>query len=183
MRGRIICPKCGLIGRLEVARKDYYRINHDQIRFDGKSILRCYLGSLKTSYRTIMAVSQTRPDIIDPTLLEHVNQTDVKKLLERKKIDEEVENSGFATLIANLIHIGKRLGSGWNSEAHHLVKGDNCPYCKKRIQFRFIRIGSLKDNKFTVTDFSVQKRSHGLTRSMRPYYINRFKNVSGETER
>jgi len=156
LRRKIICPECGEYGRLEIQSSDKYRINHDKVSKGHKKPQRCYLGSLSKSLAKIKAVSEVRDDIIDPALLSEL-EASIKK--ERKEHWEEIENSAYGTLIARIIQLSQKLGSGWSSKSHHLVKQDFCPFCNQRIQHRFVRMGELKENRYNITQYGIEKGS------------------------
>ncbi len=161
MRGKIICPKCGEIGRLEPQSKDKFRINHDKMKDGVMYAQRCYLGSLSKSIKNLINTSETRPDILEKLLVEELESY----FNVRSDILNEIKDSPYATLIARTIQLSQHLGYGWSKVRHRLVKQDNCPYCKKRISVKFIRIGENPDynkGKYNIADLKIEKgkKSH-----------------------
>jgi len=162
LRGKIICPECGEIGRLEIQSGDKYRVNHDKMKQGIRISNRCYLGSISKHIKNLESASRTREDLLDPILIEELNA----ELNDRNKIHEEIQNSPYATLIARIIHLSKKFSFGWSSEKHYLVKQATCPYCTQRIAVRFIRIGKnpdYTDGKYNVEKLDLEKGNYGYT--------------------
>jgi len=162
--GKIICPKCGEFGRLEVQTGSIYRINHDVMKKGKKSRFRCYFGSLSKSLENLKRISITRDDIIDPGLISELELVIEKN---RKEHFEKIKNSDYGTLIAKITRLSQILGLGWGSKRHYLVKQDGCPHCHKPIQHRFERIGELKDGKYNIDHYSIEKSSPDHTSRMK----------------
>jgi len=174
--GKIICPRCGEFGRLEIQSGSIYRINHDIMKKGKKWSERCYLGSLLKSLMNLKNVAAVRDDIIDPGLISEIEQV-VKK--NRKRHLEEIKNSEYGTLIARIIQLSSKMGYGWGSKRHRLVKQDICPHCKKRIQHRFQRIGELKDGKYNIEHYSIEDGVKGYTSIMyadKVWWVSRWSN-------
>jgi len=162
--GKIICPKCGEFGRLEIQSGSIYRINHDIMEKGKKSRFRCYFGSLSKALANLKNIATVRDDIIDPGLISEIEQA-VKK--NRKRHLKEIKNSEYGTLIARIIQLSSKMGYGWGSKRHSLVKQDVCPHCKKRIQHRFQRIGELKDGKYNIEHYGIEVGTKGYTSVMK----------------
>ena len=128
MRRKIICPKCGEYGRLEIQKDDKYRINHDIMSKGQKKPARCYLGSLEKALKNLKSVSSVRDDLLDPTLLSEITSA-IKN--DRKEHVKKIHESEYGTLIARIIQLSKNFGT-WNSERHKLTKQATCPYCTKK---------------------------------------------------
>jgi len=101
LRGKIICPKCGEIGRLELQSEDKFRINHDYMKNGVRENNRCYLGSLSKSLINLVNASETRPDFLEPILIDELKS----KINPRQNILNEIKDSAYATLIARLIDL------------------------------------------------------------------------------
>ena len=161
MRGKIICPKCGELGRLELQSKDKFRVNHDKMKDRVRHTQQCYLGSLSKSIKNLINASKTRPDILEKLFVDELESN----LNVRSDILNKIKDSAYATLIARTIQLSQHLGYGWSKVKHRLVKQDNCPYCKKRIAVKFIRIGENPDyhkGKYNIENIDIQKgnKSH-----------------------
>lgn len=151
--GKLICPTCGEYGRLEIQKGSIYRINHDVMKGGKKHPRRHYLGSLSKSLTNLRNVAAIRDDLIDPGLISEIGRV-VKE--DRKEHLDKIKNSEYGTLITGIIGLSSRLGFGWSSKRHYLVKQDLCPHCKMRIQHRFHRIGELKDGKYNIEHYNIE---------------------------
>jgi len=91
----------------------------------------------------------------------------------------EIKNSEYGTLIARIIQLSSKMGYGWGSKRHHLVKQGVCPHCKKRIQHRFQRIGELKDGKYNIEHYGIEDGVKGYTSIMyadKVWWVSRWSN-------
>ena len=86
------------------------------------------------------------------------------KILDLKNYDEKVPED--LEMLAWVLFLAKRLGSGWKSKKHYLTKQDTCKYCGKQIQYRFTRIGE-EPELFNIGRFNVEKGSNLRTSWMR----------------
>lgn len=174
--GKLICPRCGEYGRLEIQKGSIYRINHDVMKGGKKYPYRHYLGSLPKSLTNLRNVAATRDDLIDPGLISKIERV-VRE--DRKEHFEKIKNSEYGTLIARIIQLSSKLGFGWSSKRHYLVKQDICPHCKNRIQHRFQRIGELKDGKFNIEQHNIEVGNKEYTSIMyddKVWWIGRWSN-------
>jgi len=159
MRGKVFCYECSAIGTLEMYRKGYFRANHDKMKNGVKTPKRCYFGSLSKTLKKFKKISKIRDDVIDPSFLVELEQAGLKDDVEYR-ISKEIENSGLSNLIARVLELSKMLGDGWSDKTHYLVKQDNCPHCRKQIQYRFRRIGPYNSTKKNIDSFSIEKGSN-----------------------
>jgi len=159
----VICPRCNEYGKLENHHKDYYRINHDKMSKGLRKVKRCYLGSLKKALRNLTSVSMIRDDILDPVLVSELKDAISE---ERKEHTKKIKDSEYGTLISAIIQASKKYGH-WKSDTHKLTKQDNCPHCKKTIQYEFERIGPYQRLKKNITSFSIGKGSVYKTSRMK----------------
>ena len=123
---------------------------------------RCYLGSLSKSLINIINASETRPDFLEPILIDELES----KINLRQNILDEIKDSPYATLIARLIVLSRKLSFGWSGERHYLIKQASCPHCTKRIAIRFIRIGNnpdYNDGKYNIERLDIEKGNSELT--------------------
>ena len=158
MRRKIVCPRCGEYGRLELQSDDKYRVNHDRI----EKSKRCYLGSLEKALRNLSSVSDVRDDLLNPDLLAEIKLA-IKK--ERKEHFKKIQDSEYGSLIARIIQLSKNFGR-WKSDRHKLTKQASCPFCKKNIQYEFVRVGPYRSAKKNIEDFSIGKGSVYKTSGM-----------------
>jgi len=95
----------------------------------------------------------TRDDLVDPGLISKIERV-VKE--DRKEHLEKIKTSEYGTLITRIIELSSKLGFGWSSKRHYLVKQDLCPHCKKKIQHRFHRIGELRAGKYNIEQYRIE---------------------------
>jgi len=163
LRGKIICPKCGEYGRLENQKDDKYRINHDYNENGHVTHDRCYLGSLSKAVTNLERVNAVRDDLLEPSLLLEIKSA-IKK--ERAEHLKKIQESDYATLISRIIDLSRNFGT-WNSERHKLTKQATCPFCRKNIQYEFVRIGPFRNARKNIESFSIGKGSDSKTSVMR----------------
>lgn len=178
MGGKVTCPKCGKMGRLEIQQNDRLRVNHDKMIKGIRITKRCTLGSLSGSIKRLETVSQIRPDVISPSIA-----TAIEKAAEiKQKLAKMIKESPYATLVSNVIQLANNLGPGWNTKAHYLVKQGKCPHCKSRIEYRFIRIGDWKNGKYTIAPgtFEIKKGRRGHTSQMKNFSHLAYSTLEGE---
>lgn len=159
----VICPECWKKGTLNLNHGTSYRVGHNYKDKKGEWKKRWHtIGTVKKDLKKLRNFSSKNDHIIDSKLVD-----DFDKLFSKNNsLDTQVD---LLSLVNAIKEVGKKIDNEWiNADdkkyRHKLVKGLNCPHCKREIQIRYDRLGpSGKALEINQIGKGIERRSSGHT--------------------